>query len=41
MLTVTSTDPRQVAHIRGLAFIGLLARGRQHESRHLAISRDG
>ncbi|MBI2491011.1 MAG: hypothetical protein HYV94_02745, partial [Candidatus Rokubacteria bacterium] len=27
VLTATSTDPKEVAHIRGLGFIGLLARG--------------
>jgi hypothetical protein len=31
MLTVTSTDPKQIAHIRGLGFIGLLARATQRE----------
>ena len=41
VLTVTSTDPKEVAHIRGLGFIGLLARGTQHERSHLARARNG
>jgi len=39
VLTVTSADPKQVAHIRGLGFIGLLASGTQHDLRRLAMSR--
>lgn len=38
-LTVTSDDPKEVAHIRGLGFIGLLVSGGHHQPHHLAIAR--
>ena len=38
-LTVTAADPREVAHIRGLGFFGLLASGAHHQAHHLAIAR--
>lgn len=38
LLTVTSVDPKEVAHIRGLGFIGLLASGSHHQRHHLAIA---
>jgi hypothetical protein len=38
-LTVTSADSKQVAHIRGLGFIGLLASGSHHQPHHLAMAR--
>ena len=38
-LTVTSTDVKEVAHIRGLGFIGLLVEGSHHQHHHLAIAR--
>jgi hypothetical protein len=38
LLTVTSTDPKEAAHIRGLGFIGLLASGSHHQRHHLAIA---
>lgn len=38
-LTVTSSDPREVAHIRGLGFIGLLVSGSHHQPHHLAMAR--
>ena len=38
LLTVTATDPKEIQHIRGLGFIGLLASG-SHAS--AASSRDG
>jgi hypothetical protein len=41
VLTVTSTNPKEVAHIRGLGFIALLASGAPHELRHLAMARNG
>ncbi|MBI2202448.1 MAG: hypothetical protein HYU41_01140 [Candidatus Rokubacteria bacterium] len=41
VLTVTSAGPEQVAHIRGLGFVGLLASRTQHEPRHLATARRG
>jgi hypothetical protein len=40
-LTVTAADPREVAHIRGLGFFGLLASGAHHQAHHLAIARGG
>ena len=39
MLTVTATDPREVQHIRGLGFIGLLVSGSHHQPHHLAMAR--
>lgn len=38
-LTVTSTDPGELQHIRGLGFIGLLVTGSHHQPHHLAIAR--
>lgn len=37
-LTVTASDPREVTHIRGLGFIGLMATGAHHQAHHLAIA---
>ncbi len=39
LLTVTATDPKQVQHIRGLGFIGLLASGSWHQAHHLAMAK--
>ena len=39
LLTVTSTDPKQVARIRGLGFVGLLASGMHDGVHHLALAR--
>jgi hypothetical protein len=39
LLTVTSPDPREVAHIRGLGFIGIMAEGAHHQRHHLMIAR--
>jgi hypothetical protein len=39
LLTVTATTPREIAHIRGLGFIGLLASGAWHQPHHLAMAR--
>jgi hypothetical protein len=39
LLTVTATDPKEVAHIRGLGFIGLLASGSWHQPHHLAMAK--
>jgi hypothetical protein len=39
LLTATSADPKEAAHIRGLGFIGLLASGSHHQPHHLAIVR--
>jgi len=38
-LTVTSADPKEVARIRGLGFIGLLVSGAHHQPHHLAMAR--
>lgn len=38
-LIVTAADPREVQHIRGLGFIGLLASGAHHQPHHLAIAK--
>lgn len=37
LLTVTASDPKEVQHIRGLGFIGLLASGPWHQPHHLAM----
>ena len=37
-LTVTSTDPRQEAQIRGLGFFGLMATGAHHQAHHWATA---
>jgi len=39
LLTVTSTDPKEVQHVRGLGFIGLLVSGSHHQPHHLAMAR--
>ncbi len=39
LLTVTATDPKEVKHIRGLGFIGLLVRGSHHQPHHLAMAK--
>jgi hypothetical protein len=38
-LTVTSADPKEVARIRGLGFIGLLVSGSHHQPHHLMMAR--
>jgi pyruvate kinase len=38
LLTVTTKNPRDVAHIRGLGFIGLMATGSYHQRHHLAMA---
>ena len=37
-LIVTASDAKEVAHIRGLGFIGLLASG-PHQMHHLAMAK--
>lgn len=37
-LTVTTQNPAEVAHIRGLGFIGLMATGSYHQQHHLAMA---
>jgi hypothetical protein len=39
LLTVIATDPKEVQHIRGLGFIGLLVSGSHHQPHHLAIAK--
>jgi hypothetical protein len=39
LLTVTATDPKEVEHIRGLGFIGLLVSGSHHKLHHLAMAK--
>jgi hypothetical protein len=39
LLTVTATDPKEVQHIRGLGFIGLLVSGTHHQPHHLAMAK--
>ena len=39
LLTVSSSDPQQVQHIRGLGFIGLLVSGSHHRQHHLAMAK--
>lgn len=39
LLTITATDPKQVQHIRGLGFVGLLASGSWHQPHHLTMAR--
>ena len=39
LLTVTSSDPGEVLHIRGLGFIGLLVSGGHHQPHHLAMAK--
>jgi len=39
VLTVTSDDPKQVTHLHGLGFIGVMVSGSHHQAHHLAIAR--
>ena len=39
LLTVTTKNPKDVAHIRGLGFIGLMASGSYHQRHHLAMAK--
>jgi hypothetical protein len=38
-LIVTATDAKEVGHIRGLGFIGILASGAHHQPHHLAMAK--
>jgi hypothetical protein len=38
-LTVTAADPKQVAIIRGLGFIGVMASGSHHQVHHLMMAK--
>ena len=39
LLTVTASDPKEVQHIRGLGFIGILVNGMHHQPHHLMMAR--
>src|SRR5215472_3464037 len=39
LLNVTATDSKEVQHIRGLGFIGLLVSGSDHQPHHLAMAK--
>src|SRR5260370_37822109 len=39
LLTVTATDPKEIQHIRGLGFIGLLVSGSHHQPHQLAMAK--
>jgi TusA-related sulfurtransferase len=38
-LTVTATDPKEIQHIHGLGFIGVLVSGSHHQPHHLAMAK--
>jgi hypothetical protein len=38
-LTVTAADAKEVAHLRGLGFIGIMTSGPHHQPHHLAMAR--
>ena len=39
LLTVTSSDPKEVGHIRGLGFIGLMVSGGHHQPHHIGMAK--
>ena len=39
LLTVTAADPKEIQHIRGLGFIGLLVSGSHHQMHHLMMAK--
>lgn len=39
LLTVTSSDPQQEQHIRGLGFIGVMVSGSHHQPHHLGMAK--
>jgi len=39
LLTVTTADAKEVPHIRGLGFIGLMVSGAHHQPHHLAMAK--
>ena len=39
LLTVTASDPKDVQHIRGLGFIGILVSGMHHQPHHLMMAK--
>ena len=41
LLTVTTADPKETRHIRGLGFIGIMVSGSHHQAHHLAMAEGG
>ena len=39
LLSITSSDPKEVQHIRGLGFIGILVSGAHHQPHHLMMAK--
>ena len=39
LLTATAAEPKEIRHIHGLGFIGLLTSGAHHQPHHLAIAK--
>ena len=39
LLRVTASNPKEVSHIRGLGFIGVLVSGSHHQPHHLAMAK--
>ena len=39
VLTVTASDTKEIQHIRGLGFIGLLVSGSHHQPHHIAMAK--
>jgi hypothetical protein len=39
LLTVSASEPKEVQHIRGLGFIGIMVSGQHHQPHHLAMAR--
>jgi len=39
VLAVTSTNPKEVAHIQGLGFYGLMVSGSHHQAHHFGLAR--
>jgi hypothetical protein len=39
IITVTAADAKEVQHIRGLGFIGIMASGNHHQMHHLAMAK--
>ena len=39
LLRVTSGNPKETQHIRGLGFIGIMVSGHRHQSHHLTVAR--
>jgi hypothetical protein len=39
LLTITAKNPKEVQHIRGLGFVGILVSGSHHWLHHLAMAK--